>query len=118
MIVGPMTVAIWPICGPLNDSTAPHVWADVEPALPPIDGRLVPTQPAWPIWSPPPATPPTGVPNAGRPATGNVGTGNETAPGSVAAGTAEAAAMVPGNAGEAAHGAAPRSTPGRAGDGV
>jgi hypothetical protein len=53
MMVGPITVLICPICGPLNERIAPHVCADVLPLLPPTDGRFVPTQPALPIWLPP-----------------------------------------------------------------
>ena len=49
MIVGPITLAICPICGPEKLRTAPHVWAEVLPLLPPTDGRFVPTQPAVPI---------------------------------------------------------------------
>ncbi|MEA2303113.1 MAG: hypothetical protein QOH43_393 [Solirubrobacteraceae bacterium] len=49
LIVGPITLLICPICGPLKLSRAPHAWAEVLPAFPPIDGRVVPTQPAVPI---------------------------------------------------------------------
>jgi hypothetical protein len=60
MIVGPMTLLICPICGPVNARSAPHVWAEVLPLFPPSDGLVVPTQPAVPIWFPPMAVPPTG----------------------------------------------------------
>jgi hypothetical protein len=70
MIVGPITLAICPICGPVKDRTAPHVCAEVLPAFPPTDGLFVPTQPAEPIWLPPIpiAAPPVGTigkPNPG-----------------------------------------------------
>jgi hypothetical protein len=53
VIVGPITLLICPICGPVNARAAPHVWADVLPLLPPNDGLFVVTQPAEPIWLPP-----------------------------------------------------------------
>jgi hypothetical protein len=49
MIVGPTTLLICPIWGPVNARRAPHVCAEVLPAFPPNEGLFVPTQPAVPI---------------------------------------------------------------------
>src|SRR3954464_10164974 len=66
MIVGPITLLICPIWGPLNERRSPHVRAEVLPLFPPTDGRFVPTQPAAPIWLPPTAAaPPSGRPHSG-----------------------------------------------------
>jgi hypothetical protein len=47
MSVGPITLLICPIWGPMNTRSAPQVWAVVLPLPPPIDGLLVDAQPAW-----------------------------------------------------------------------
>jgi hypothetical protein len=52
IMVGPITLLICPMAGPVNARRAPHVWAEALPLLPPIAGLFVPTQPALPIWSP------------------------------------------------------------------
>ena len=75
MIVGPITLAIWPICGPEKFRMAPHDCAEVLPLLPPTDGRFVPTHPAVPIWLPPTALPASGRIGTGRIETGRIETG-------------------------------------------
>ena len=69
MIVGPITLLTWPICGPMNERAAPHDCDDVLPLLPPNEGLFVPTQPAVPIWLPPIAAPP--VAGIGKPTGGS-----------------------------------------------
>src|SRR3954471_944242 len=107
MIVGPMTDAIWPICGPLKFRMAPHDWDEVLPLLPPTDGRFVPTHPAWPIWLPPTALaprPPRPLKPVGSEYTGSV----ETVGSVAAAGIVYALAPTTGPASASAPAAAAR----------
>jgi hypothetical protein len=44
-MVGPITLLICPISGPVSARIAPHVWAEALPFSPPSDGLYDPTQP-------------------------------------------------------------------------
>jgi hypothetical protein len=60
MIVGPTTVLICPMAGPVNERTAPQVVEKVPPVVPPTDALLRASQPAvdTPDWAIPMLLPP------------------------------------------------------------